>query len=100
MYLTSHVDDLLMLSPNIEHIKYVYEKLSECYTMTFDEEAREYLGYSITKDRSNRILKLVQSGTGSKILSHFPPQRFGRVPSSPYDKKERNLAENGESLSL
>ena len=29
VYLTSHVDDLLMLSPNIEHIKYVYEKLSE-----------------------------------------------------------------------
>ena len=36
----------------------------------------------------------------SKLLSYFPPQRFGRVPSSPYDKKERNLAENGESLSL
>ena len=43
VYLTSHVDDLLMLSLNIKHVKYVYEKLSECYTMTFDEEAREYL---------------------------------------------------------
>ena len=27
VYLTSHVDDLLFLSPNIEHIRYVYDKL-------------------------------------------------------------------------
>ena len=51
VYLTFHVDDLLFLSPNIEHIRYVYNKLSECYSMTFDEEAREYLGYSIIRDR-------------------------------------------------
>ena len=67
-YLTSHVDDLLMLSPDIENIKYVHERLSEFYTMTFDEEAHEYLGYSITRDRPNRILMLDQFGTVSKLL--------------------------------
>ena len=55
VYLTSHVDDPLFLSPNIEHIRYVYDRLSKCYSMTFDEEAREYLGCSITRDRPNRF---------------------------------------------
>ena len=36
VYLTYLVDVLLFFSPNIEHIRYVYNKLSECYSMTFE----------------------------------------------------------------
>ena len=65
IYLTSHVKDILMLSPNIERIRHDYKRLSISYTMTTDAETREYLGYSITRDRSNRILKLDHFGTES-----------------------------------
>ena len=98
VYLTSHVDDLLMLSPNIEHIRYVHKRLSECYTMTFDEEAREYLGYSITRDRSNRILKSDQFRTMSKVPTNFPPQHFSKIPSAPFHRKSKNFTEEEESL--
>jgi hypothetical protein len=86
-----------MLSPNVEHIKYVHEGLSQCYTMTFDEVATEYLGYSITRDRTNRILKLDQFGTVSKLLSRFPPQSCRKAPRSPFHRKRSNLTGNEES---
>ena len=98
VYLTSHVDDLLMLSPNIEDIKYVYDKLSNCYTMTFDPVAREYLGYTITRDRPGRTLKLDQFGTVSKLLHSFPPLHLSKVPKAPYHRKSTNFTEEEESL--
>ena len=98
VYLTSHVDDLLILSPNVKHVKYVYEKLSECCTMTFDEEAREYLGYTITRDRPERILKLDQFGTVSKLLHNFPPPHSSKIPKAPYLRKSTNFKEEEESL--
>ena len=41
-----------------------------------------------------------QFGTVPKLLSHFLPQRFGRVPNSPYEREVKNLTESEESLSL
>ena len=98
VYLTSHVDDLLMLSPNIEDNRFVYQKLSEYYTMTFDEVAREYLGYTFTRDRPRRILKLDQFGTVSKLLHSFPPVRSSKIPKAPYLRRGMNFTEVEESL--
>ena len=56
VYLTSHVDDLLLLIPDIADTKWVHEKLSESYSMTFDEVATEYLGDTITRDRTSKLV--------------------------------------------
>ena len=73
VYLTSHVVDLLLLSPDIADTKWVHEKLSESYTMTFEEAATEYLGYTFTRDRTGKTLKLDQFGTASKLLNNISP---------------------------
>ena len=98
VYLTSHVDDLLLLSPDIADTKWVHEKLSESYSMTFEEVATEYLGYTITRDRTSKTLKLDQFGTASKLLANFPPKKFGKVPASPYHRKTRDFTTEEESL--
>jgi hypothetical protein len=98
VYLASHVDDLLFLSSSIDDIKWVYGKLSESYSMTFDEIATEYLGYTITRDRSSKTLKLDQFGTVSKLLANFPPNRFGKIPATPYHRKTVGFTPEEESL--
>lgn len=66
--------------------------------MTFDEVAREYLGYTITRDRPRRILKLDQFGTVSKLLHSFPPVRSSKIPRAPYLRRSMNFTEVEESL--
>ena len=66
--------------------------------MTFDEVAREYLGYTFTRDRPRRILKLDQFGTVSKLLHSFPPVRSSKIPKAPYLRRSMNFTEVEESL--
>ena len=54
VYLTSLVDVLLFLSLNIEHIRCVYDKLSECYSMTFESPFhRKSDNFTAKGDRKN-----------------------------------------------
>ena len=96
--LTCHVDDLLFIAPNIDDIRWAYDQLSKSYSMTFEEVANEYLGYNIARKREDRILKLDQFGTVSKLLSAFPPQSFSKVLRTPYHRKTKNFTEVEEAL--
>ena len=60
---TSHVDDLLFLSPDVETIKEIFDTLSETYTMTFQQDATEYLGYTLSLEmKRERLFLLVRKG--------------------------------------
>ena len=96
--LTCHVDDLLFISPNLDDIRWAYERLSKSYSMTFTEVANEYLGYNITRKREARTLKLDQFGTITKLLTTFPPQSFSKVLRTPYHRKTKNFTEAEEAL--
>jgi hypothetical protein len=98
VYTTSHVDDLLIISPSIDYTEYVYDKLSSIYTMTFDKQATEYLGYTLIRDRANKILKLNQFGTVSELLTTYPPGKFSKVPVTPYHSKVSNFTAEEEEL--
>ena len=58
----------------------------------------EYLGYTITRDRTSKTLKLDQFGTVSKLLANFPPKQFGKIPATPYHRKTRDFTTEEESL--
>ena len=81
---TSHVDDLLFLSPNAEVIQEIFNKLSETYTMTFQENATEYLGYTITRNDNDKTISLSQKGSVVKLLDSFPPKSFTRTSRTPF----------------
>ena len=98
VYVTSHVDDLMFISPSMENIEYVYDKLSSIYNMTFDKKATEYLGYTIVRDRVKKTLKLNQFGTVSKLLMTYPPGKSRKVPLTPYHRKVNNFTSEEEAL--
>ena len=54
--LTSHVDDLLFLSTDIDGTQGVFNELSKTYSMTFQAHATEYLGYTIVTKKKDQIV--------------------------------------------
>jgi len=60
--------------------------------------ANEYLGYNIVRNRKDKILKLDQFGTITKLLTTFPPQSLSKVLRTPYHRKVKNFTEAEEAL--
>ena len=73
---TSHVDDLSFLSPNAEVIQEIFNKLSDTYTMTIQENTTEYLGYTINRNEKGKNTSLSQKGSVLKLLDLFPLKSF------------------------
>ena len=66
--ITSHVDDLLFLSSDINDTLEIFNKLANTYSMTFQENATEYLGYTITRNEQEQTISLSQKGSVLKLL--------------------------------
>ena len=61
-----------------------YEKLLRIYKkMTFDEEATEFIGYAIKRDRQGKKMTLSQHGNVDKVLDTFlsiaPRKNYAQV---------------------
>jgi len=84
MYIVNHVDDMLMTGNCPQMTSDAYTKLSKIYTMTFDLEATELLGFRIRRDRSNKKLHLFQCANVDKVIRNFPQPIGKKLCATPY----------------
>ena len=63
-----YVDDMLILSSNLDTIKRVKAHLMARYEMKDVGEATRFLGINIHRDRANRHMRLEQSSYAKKIV--------------------------------
>lgn len=66
-----HVDDILLISPSRTAVQSFKTDLSLRYKITGDDEAQNYLGYKISRDRTTRRLTLAQPGFAAQLRSKF-----------------------------
>ena len=82
--ITSHVDDLLFSGSGAEVMQEVFKKLTRTYSMTFQETATEYLGYTITRNERENAISLSQRGSILKLLDLFPQKSFTKTSRTPF----------------
>ena len=51
--------------------------------MTFQENATEYLGYTITRNEQEQTISLSQKGSVLKLLDLCPPKSFSKTSHTP-----------------
>jgi hypothetical protein len=102
--LATHVDDLLFISNSKSLISKVKDALAVHFDLTFYEEAQEFLGITITRDRTNKLLRLSQIGYIEKILGNFKLPNSERISRTPYHlsapKKEASTPLDAEGKQL
>jgi hypothetical protein len=102
--LATHVDDLLFISNSKNLISKIKDTLGTHFDLTFYEEAHEFLGITITRDRTNKLLRLSQLGYIEKILGNFKLPNSERISRTPYHlsapKKEASTPLDTENKQL
>ena len=102
--LATHVDDLLFISNSKSLISKVKDALALHFDLTFYEEAQEFLGITIMRDRTNKLLQLSQVGYIEKILGNFKLPNSERISRTPYHlsapKKEASTPLDAEGKQL
>ena len=66
-----YVDDILLIGPDMAHIKFTKSKLSQKFSMTDLAQCKYYLGIHVIRDRPNRTIRLSQAGYVEKVLKDF-----------------------------
>ena len=89
--ITSHVDNLLFCSSDINDTSEVFNKLANTYSMTFQETATEYLGYTITRNENEKTYSPSQKGSVLKLLDLFPPKSFTKTSRIPFDRTTSSM---------
>ena len=71
-YILVYVDDLLIITPTkSDSLAAIKEALAKEFDMKDMGELKSFLGIEITRDRTNRTMKLIQKGYIDTILEHF-----------------------------
>lgn len=78
VYLLLYVDDLIILSENIEQINKIKQLVSKEFEMRDMGETKSFLGINIERDRSHGILRINQRGYLEDVL-----HRFGMTECNP-----------------
>ena len=71
MFLTLYVDDMLLAGNNIEMIQTTQKWLLSIFEMKVMGKARYVLSVEISRNRSNKLLGLIQEAYINKILECF-----------------------------
>jgi hypothetical protein len=66
-----YVDDLIILLDSMDAVKELKNQLNKCFEMTDLGEARWILGIEVIRDRSSRILKMLQQLYIRDVLAQF-----------------------------
>jgi len=74
-----YVDDITIMGSSLENVKQLKKKLSLHYEMSDLGEIQSYLGMRICQDRSQRCIRVDQSGYIRSILD-----RFGMADANPH----------------
>ena len=76
LILATHVDVIIVVITCKSNVESLYQCISRHFKMIFESEAKEYLGYSIYRNRKDKILRLNQQENVIKILENFPPKKL------------------------
>ena len=71
LVLIAYVDDLIIISPEIAKIDYIYGQLAQKIDLKDLGDIDEFLGIKITRDRKNKTISLDQGTYIDKILSKY-----------------------------
>ncbi|EAQ82905.1 hypothetical protein CHGG_11081 [Chaetomium globosum CBS 148.51] len=66
-----YVDDFLLAAPTVESINKVADVLGSIFELKCLGEARTFLGYTVFRDRDNRVIYVNQATYVTKILERF-----------------------------
>ena len=61
---------------NADVVQEIFNKLSETYTMTFQDNATEHLRYTITRNEQEKTISLSQKGSVLKLLDLYLQNHF------------------------
>ena len=71
LFITTFVDDYIIIGPNKKNIKALKAQLRLKYTIKNRGPTSYFLGVEILKDKANRLLYLNQRNYISEVLKHF-----------------------------
>lgn len=74
MIIITHIDDMLIFSPNLTEITLFRKELSEEFELTYLGEAKFFLGVEIIRDRANNLISLTQRSSIKSLLKRFAPE--------------------------
>jgi hypothetical protein len=75
IYVATHVDDLLILSRNIDNMLKFEEELSTKYEITTEHHPTSYLGMQLDRDSTAGTIKLSLPSYSQKMVNKFLPVR-------------------------
>jgi len=85
IFLTLHVDDILLAESDLEFISATKRWLSSVFEMKDMGEARYVLGVEIIRDRPRKLLSLCQKAYIEKVLERFR-MHFSKPVDTPVEK--------------
>lgn len=71
-----YVDDMLVAAPTKETVFHVKEQLQSVFEVKDLGEVKDFLGFTVIRDRSNRRIYLSQKNFTEKIISKYGYQKF------------------------
>ena len=96
VYLLLYVDDILLMTNNIEEVKRIKAQLSEKFEMTDMGEIKQFLGIKVERDVNQGRLKISQPKYIDGMLKRFGMEDC-RPTSTPMEQKPQfGLRENQE----
>ena len=97
--LSTHVDDILIISKNLELIHSVEEELKKIYDLTINEVPHSYLGMQIEQNRELGTLKLSMPGYTQRILNDYLTNKNFRTATTPFLPAQTDSTKNLDPLS-
>ena len=82
-----HVDDILLVSPNIEQRTWFENAMKERFELVSQYDSISYLGMSITRSSTDGSIKVVQDGFVKDILKKTDCSNLSKFPSTPATDK-------------
>ena len=97
MMLSTHVDDILLTSPNIKWQKWFEKEFSKIYSITAQKDNNNinYLGMVINRTKDGTI-KLTQDGFALDIIKRFNYDKLKKYPKTPSTMNLHNVDNNSE----
>jgi len=83
IYVATHVDDLLILSRNIDNMLKFEEELSTKYEITTEHHPTSYLGMQLDRDSTAGTIKLSLPSYSQKMVDKFLPDMRVKPAATP-----------------
>jgi hypothetical protein len=89
MVISTHVDDILLTSPNVAERDHFESELKRHFEIVVHHNDLSYLGMHIARDRKKKTIKVTQHGFIKDLLEKFPD--FAKAPKTPANEDVFNV---------